>query len=1659
MQRILGFLSCGLWLVAFHVSNAAASPDNAYGFEACGLQQFEVAVEAINSHYFSGNLSLSQRDEKLLELTQVSLEKARGGQVSDEYNLKLLYIMDNSAMRALNTFGRRLVIKLAYNQPLSDIERRQLNEVTPGSDAYRKYIHFLKRQLQILGANGITLDESGWSFAWDARIWKKDREADQRLAKAFAYFFTDPIHPERSLVRQLDQNQATMIQFRQEGRETYYFLPQPRRSHSNWRVVSESVWKKHVSDKIFIERPEDNSLVSVPEFDRLLQQRLENADDLVSPGPFDTAKEYHTLDAVLATRLQQIVDGLADWGVDEKTLSTLSQRIAEVDAYIASKKQKASRDTKLTLIAMPVAVVAIAAIVITAPVSLPMAASTALVCSGIGAGVALGRATIDSVQKDNGFFVEAHRQFYETFSYSVIFTPLIMVAPWAFSAAGTGAARITGNTRIGNMVTQTTSTATWGGFCLAAAYGGWQNIINVTKIDRQLEQIWHPHHIQQLRHQRSHEILDAVTKSLIAFALGRSLWKQLSGVRKDIPAMTRQEFDQAMGQTRPPTGPPSTAATPKWHNPNWSPAVSYSAKVATGRSTGLVEPANGLNGGPSNGVQYGPQGNTATASKQTAPLQAKPLPTNTLQPALQAKPTLVAATPLLAIQLSSDEDDDPTLAPTDAREQERQRQLRQQYRQYCERYLWFNLLFASFENWQIAGNPDPIELFLFSQLNNPEHWESFVQELSKDENSRDHLRIQRLAEAIVAAWTETTIDETPTADSQVVDGNVSGAAVPLPQHLTLEEKARRWIDPGDWQEANLNFPEHEWLQYIEPSGTAEFADWINFQEAVDLVRGLATLPLAPEAKSLTLHHLLLISQMVLEGKAGDLDAARHIIRHFKPVHVWCSTTQITAAFEPGSKNIANPDGLDLRAEGFCPATASGEFSESDCNPNFAIWLSSGDLYTSDDADIIQSAFETLREHLLPAPQALAADEAEAYWMVYSLVDPKEIEDQLERILAWYRGEVRRIVREHTFGSDGYVRDVTVLATKMNRYVDLTHFPIDGSGRTSRLVSDYVFLQFGLPPPLPVIYHWPPLEDPRATDSTSNPVAFSTYMPLEKAVEMAEQGLVAYAGTYLGEASRATYLAHLQAPPTSVDEQPGDPLQQLWQLGIVYPSGATRVPRQLARARNNNPLAQFTRWLEARNQLLTERSITGIPAAPTDIEEAATADENDAIVALDLMIAITVRDLPNLARNLMHMVQVDDEEERTRRRDQFLGRLQPPFGEQDYDDGRIAFAIQLFLQETELRVLPAFYSFLIHLPELYAQEALVRAYNDRTAGDAAERLPELIDFLASLKIVRTIGRRDAGESAMSTQDRSQDNPGTATTSLLPETPYRLHCGSHQWFPLLFANLPSWQAAGSPSPDEVTRYVQIQSPIIWAAFIDAWGEYDSAALGLFSADIRKLWSRRMTATETESAAMAADGTIADMAQTRLEWLQQTYGDALVSRLRADLNDKPEKLALVTHALGETMIEPVLQHVYAKLKQSHLRLSNTVPQALFVHTLWYAELYRRSKRYSEKALSDILEKPDLSLELRHQPYVAEVEDEDGLVDAPYQTRVTVVLRDKDGDETELEHTHLDFFIRNTLAFILLRGSRQSIPWRPFISPYGDRYTTSLSLLEGIVEPVNGF
>ncbi len=288
-----------------------------------------------------------------------------------------------------------------------------------------------------------------------------------------------------------------------------------------------------------------------------------------------------------------------------------------------------------------------------------------------------------------------------------------------------------------------------------------------------------------------------------------------------------------------------------------------------------------------------------------------------------------------------------------------------------------------------------------------------------------------------------------------------------------EEVWKKFIDPSHWDDALKQFPDEPWRFFLQPAGQHPSLAWERFKQALDWIWDRAQTPL-------NLQSIVTINSLLLRGVP---DQGLQIIRNYQPIFNFNEFRVLSGVFRDGSVYYENQDGLNIRVEGFWPKGKSSlEF--------FCVCRDLKQINPNTHRSAWEGASRRLNALLYSC-----LDEKVSEWGVYFLTNPAEIKAQLSAIMRWYECGVDRIHAAYSMYSPEYQDAVLELAVKMQRYIDITQFSVDASGRTSKLVQDYIFIQFGIQPPDPVFFSF-----------NGRAWVHGTYLPLIEALRMARTGL-------------------------------------------------------------------------------------------------------------------------------------------------------------------------------------------------------------------------------------------------------------------------------------------------------------------------------------------------------------------------------------------------------------------------------------------------------------------------------------------------------------------------------------------------------------------------
>lgn len=297
----------------------------------------------------------------------------------------------------------------------------------------------------------------------------------------------------------------------------------------------------------------------------------------------------------------------------------------------------------------------------------------------------------------------------------------------------------------------------------------------------------------------------------------------------------------------------------------------------------------------------------------------------------------------------------------------------------------------------------------------------------------------------------------------------------LPGSLPLWKK---FIDPADWEPAQAICTAEPWTYYMLP-GPMQYPNeaWLNFQKGCRLIIEKAGTPPDGKVDVITIQDLFEINALILTGDAINWTAA---LRSNRPIFNCHKPADLLRVFSKGTK-YNNTDGLEISVDGFRPANQT----------SIDFFVACRLLGKVDSETSPEQMLQIHRQFLSQLDTQVNA--SHNLWQIYFLTVADDISRQLQVILNWYRDSTKSIF-ELPKNSPATKRKIVELAVKMQRFIDITQFCADGSGRTSKLIQDYIFLRFGIKPPAPVVYN-------AHQRSWSN----GTYLTLEEALEMTEAG--------------------------------------------------------------------------------------------------------------------------------------------------------------------------------------------------------------------------------------------------------------------------------------------------------------------------------------------------------------------------------------------------------------------------------------------------------------------------------------------------------------------------------------------------------------------------
>jgi hypothetical protein len=302
--------------------------------------------------------------------------------------------------------------------------------------------------------------------------------------------------------------------------------------------------------------------------------------------------------------------------------------------------------------------------------------------------------------------------------------------------------------------------------------------------------------------------------------------------------------------------------------------------------------------------------------------------------------------------------------------------------------------------------------------------------------------------------------------------------------MLMAENIKMWeqfIDPKDWEQALRAFPKSPWQFYLEPYGRYSRGDWGYFKKAfkwIDARSQRFSYPFSPK-ESLNIETLTTISSLL---QFGVINPWRTVVRDNDLALVTRPYQAIKPVFSSKAPLFLNSDNVELKVLGFVP-------KGQPMVDIIVLGKKLKGLTPEKKGKALRALLSSAKLSIQPkvTPQS-------DLWGILFPYRQSEILGNLERVLNWYYSHSDSIMCQHRPGTVAYERAVIKLAVKMQRFVDMTHFSFDASGRTSKLIQSYICLLFGLVPIRPVLYryknHW-----------REN----GTYLPLSRALDMARKG--------------------------------------------------------------------------------------------------------------------------------------------------------------------------------------------------------------------------------------------------------------------------------------------------------------------------------------------------------------------------------------------------------------------------------------------------------------------------------------------------------------------------------------------------------------------------
>ncbi|MBM4304751.1 MAG: hypothetical protein FJ112_10560 [Deltaproteobacteria bacterium] len=271
--------------------------------------------------------------------------------------------------------------------------------------------------------------------------------------------------------------------------------------------------------------------------------------------------------------------------------------------------------------------------------------------------------------------------------------------------------------------------------------------------------------------------------------------------------------------------------------------------------------------------------------------------------------------------------------------------------------------------------------------------------------------------------------------------------------LTQQELLERFLDLKHRDLARQKFPKTPWAYYCIPHGQYPKQGWTFFQKAYRTAWDHAHRPSGSFKQRIlnnrmNLSLILELNSLMLCGKKLPRN---QVVRHWAIVYRQLLSSRMKNLFVARKQHYKNPDGLAIKVEGFLP------FEQSHFLHGFYFEKTAASKTLAQRKKWIKKFKQELH---------LTLDPREPKYHVYFLMDPKDIFSQLKAILKFYDGECKRIIRGADVPSKKFYREVATLALKMQRYIDMTHLARDATSRTSRLIEEFVYWQFGLSLPRP-----------------------------------------------------------------------------------------------------------------------------------------------------------------------------------------------------------------------------------------------------------------------------------------------------------------------------------------------------------------------------------------------------------------------------------------------------------------------------------------------------------------------------------------------------------------------------------------------------------------